>query len=156
MHVNGGDLIALFRRRLPHAYVLLLRRRSAYPAQLIFTEAPLTIMVPLASTFMVLPAFSLLACDEQISTFCASSLIGPLEADNVMSLSDVIVMEFLEVSITMLFFWLLSMISMVSFPSSSLSFTTCPLRDLIMRTSFLPSSLVTGGASLPFHSAPNT
>ena len=42
----------------------------------------------------------------------------------------------------------------VSLPLSSLSLMTCPLRDLMTRRLFLPSSFLAGGASLPFHSAP--
>ena len=66
----------------------------------------------------------------------------------------VIVIVFFAVSMTMLFFSLLSMISIFSLPSSSFSRMTWPLRDLMTRTLFLPSSLSAGGASLPFHSAP--
>src|SRR5664279_1152749 len=124
--------------------------------QLMLTVAPFTVMVPLAFTSIVLPASSFVAAEDLISTFCASSLMVPLEAEIVMSWSLVMVIVFFAVSITMLFFWLLSNISIVSLPSSSFSLITCPLRDWITRTLFLPSPLVAGGASLPFHNAPST
>lgn len=72
------------------------------------------------------------------------------------SASAVIVIRLSLVLITMLFPAVLSTISMRSSRSVSTSRITCPLREVIARMSLWPSPLVTGGLSLPFHSAPTT
>jgi hypothetical protein len=68
----------------------------------------------------------------------------------------VMVIVLLAVSKTMLFFSLLSMISIFSLPSSSFRRTRWPLRDRIRRKAFLPSALSAGGLSLPFQRPPRT
>src|SRR5215210_4139488 len=65
-----------------------------------------------------------------------------------------IVSSLLETTIVL--FPLLSTISIVSSPSLSLRTIVWPLRDLITRRSFLPSSFVRNGGSTPFQSAPST
>ena len=120
------------------------------------TVAPLTFISPLASTSIPAPDLILVAAEDLISISFASSLIEPCAALRTMSLSVVIVSVFSEVSMTMLFFSLLSMISIFSFPSSSVRRMTWPLRDLITRTLFLPSALSAGGVSVQFHNAPTT
>src|SRR4030095_2461123 len=132
--------------------------------QLILTIEPLIVMVdealasiwPLALRDRLEPA-SIFVLTEDVSWISfASSLIVPLLAASVMSFSLVIVILFFAVSMTMLFFLLLSMISIVSLPASSLSVIVWPLRDLISRRLFFPSSFFAGGLSLPFHSTPTT
>ena len=95
VRIDGDDLVALFGCGLAHC--------SASP-QLILTVAPLMFMVLLAVTSMPAPASILVSAEDVISIFCASSLIVPCAAESVMSLSAVIVMVFLAVSKTMLFF----------------------------------------------------
>src|ERR1035438_119295 len=53
--------------------------------QLMLTVVPFTVMVPLAFTSIVLPASSFVAAEDLISTFWASSLMVPLEAEIVLS-----------------------------------------------------------------------
>src|SRR5262249_40528036 len=147
VRIDGDDLVAFFGCGLAH---------FSLPIQLMLTVWPLIFIVALALTSMPFPDSIFESAEDFISRFCASSLIVPLVAESVMSFSLVIVIELLAVSITMLFFSLLSMISIVSLPSSSLSLIVWPLRDLIRRRLFLPSALSAGGLSTPFHSAPRT
>src|SRR5690349_7594680 len=121
-----------------------------------FTTWPLSVSWPDAVTSALWLAWILTVDVEVISTPLPLSFSFPLLDWMVTSPAAVIVMLLSLARMTIVFLVLLSMISILASPSVSVRRITFPLRDLIVRRSFLPSLLDSGGLSFPFHSPPST
>src|SRR5262245_4220527 len=147
VRVHGDDPIALLGSRLPHPLI---------PRQLMLTIWPLTLSCAFALRSRFWAASIFTAPWALTSTSLPLRASFPLVDFTVMSASAAMVMVLSLVLMTMLFLPDLSTISIISAPDLSVRRITWPLRLLSARTSFLPSALLSGGLSLPFHSPPST
>src|SRR5215831_20807144 len=129
---------------------------TSYSHQFRRIMAPCTVTCAVAFRSKLCIACTVMPARDVISIPLASMVNFPIADLIVMSASASMVMLFAAVLTTILFFPLLSIISMVSLPAASFSRTTWPLQNLMVRWLFSPLSLDSGGVSLPFQRPPNT